>query len=406
MVSNSDAEIAKIFPVFDSDSIEYATLAENINNYYVFSISTAEPFSPETFRTPGYPIFVANILTLTGSYYAVIVFQILIVFFSSVIIFFIGRELLSERWALVPAVLYIFDPATIVNSLIIMSDSLFVFLFLLCIYLLFMYKNSWWKYLLAGVVISAAIYVRPVGIYTPFFLIPLLYVVKKMHFKYFAQAAVLFVIPLIIFLTPWFVRNYIQEGKMGFSSVTSYNLFYYNVPQFIKFTDKIPESQTINRFLQESNLTVAEARMLRNKDILSSVALPYIKNNFIKYLAFHLYTSIKGGAITSSLKASAIFMHQIKGNAQQEPERFIYTLERLAWLVVCILSLASLIFAKGQRLLLVCCICFLYFIITLGPVGYARYRMPASPFIFIAATTVLVRLKVRYNTFYYARTNR
>src|SRR5262249_18031851 len=40
-----------------SDSSSYLTLARNLATYHVFSQGTPPIFPPETFRTPGYPLF-------------------------------------------------------------------------------------------------------------------------------------------------------------------------------------------------------------------------------------------------------------------------------------------------------------------------------------------------------------
>src|SRR4051812_37556439 len=45
-----------------TDSLTYMKLAVNLRSHHMFSLSDAPPFVPETYRLPGYPVFLA----LTG----------------------------------------------------------------------------------------------------------------------------------------------------------------------------------------------------------------------------------------------------------------------------------------------------------------------------------------------------
>ena len=63
-----DADTSYHFPILSKDSAEYAKLAENILQHRLFSLRAQPPFVPETFRTPGYPLFVAGIVGITHSY--------------------------------------------------------------------------------------------------------------------------------------------------------------------------------------------------------------------------------------------------------------------------------------------------------------------------------------------------
>src|SRR6185437_16542785 len=73
----SGTKVASEYPAPTSnDAYQYALLGENLVNHQVFSESTSSPYIPDTFRTPGYPVFIALLFAVFGSLYAVLVVQI------------------------------------------------------------------------------------------------------------------------------------------------------------------------------------------------------------------------------------------------------------------------------------------------------------------------------------------
>src|SRR3989338_8575614 len=81
----------------DDDSTDYLTLSENIRLGNGFSNSTVAPYAPNTFRTPGYPVFLLVHKVLTGTYQAALITQSILVVLSAWILARIGYMLEYRR---------------------------------------------------------------------------------------------------------------------------------------------------------------------------------------------------------------------------------------------------------------------------------------------------------------------
>src|SRR3989338_9661645 len=116
-----------ILPGAPKDSQEYILLSESLINGNGLSIYG----NLETLRGPGYPLFTAIIKTVGGSYFAVTLVQIFLVFASSLIIRRIGILFSVKTVGEIASALLLVNPVTMTLSLLILTDTLFLFLFVL-----------------------------------------------------------------------------------------------------------------------------------------------------------------------------------------------------------------------------------------------------------------------------------
>ena len=117
------------------DFLEYATLAENMRLHGTFSQTPGEP---ETFRTPGYPVFIAFISLLCRNWlFAVTLAQIGCVIGIVLLTFFIGRAVADASAGFIAAALVATSPTLLFFSLVLLSESLFILLLLATLSLLF-----------------------------------------------------------------------------------------------------------------------------------------------------------------------------------------------------------------------------------------------------------------------------
>ena len=79
-----------------SDAQQYVAVARNIVDHGAYSLSVSAPFTPTMERAPGYPVFVAGFLAITGTSAPLtlpIVAQMLLGIASAVLFLLIATEL-------------------------------------------------------------------------------------------------------------------------------------------------------------------------------------------------------------------------------------------------------------------------------------------------------------------------
>lgn len=396
------APFQKRIPISSHDSVEYVTLAENILSNQHFSMDAQAPSTPDTFRTPGYPFFLAIVLAVFKSYFAAIFLQIVMVWLSAVIIYKMGKEIFSSRVGFAAALGFMLDPTVIYHTMVILSDTAFVFLFLLTIYLLFFKgnpssgmsterKHLYRRALFGGIILGAAVLVRPVALY----LLPVLLFFHWLYIEHIRKASgqrrwqdlilvcVCLTIGMSVVVFPWMLRNRIETGSLGISSITAYNLYEFNIPGFLEWKG-VPNASTVME--AKSGVSEPGARLLQNSARITKVTEEAVFADPISYAEYHVLGSIP--FITSSGlsvidQANAFgFEHALFPGAIP-PGLFIA--ESTIWVVIFLLAcLAWLIFRRDWRISLFMAV-ILYFWFVTGPVAYARYRIPAEPFLLILA---------------------
>jgi len=148
------------------DSQGYAALAESLYDKGEFS----QGGHPETFRTPGYPVFVVLGKVLGDLTWGTLILQVFLstatVYLLYLLVLRVCGDEKKARWA---ALLYAFEPLSIIYSSYLLTETLFVFLimcFLERVYIFFRKKN--FKILLiASLALAAALFVRPIAFYLP-----------------------------------------------------------------------------------------------------------------------------------------------------------------------------------------------------------------------------------------------
>src|SRR3989344_3477241 len=89
----SDKEFASVFPRYDG----YYEIAENLLAGNGFSREIQSPFLPDSVRTPLYPLFIAGLVYVFKSYYAVLVAQILLASLIPLLAYRIALQLLPQQ---------------------------------------------------------------------------------------------------------------------------------------------------------------------------------------------------------------------------------------------------------------------------------------------------------------------
>jgi hypothetical protein len=146
------------------DAAQYCDYAWNLVNYHVFSMAApgADEIQPDSYRDPGYPLFLAGMLLAWGSgeawYHAVLLAQAVLGACSVALAVGIARNWLSPGWALVVGFGVALWPHNVAISGFLLSETLFGFLALLALWTFTwaVKSSSPARWALAGLCLGAA----------------------------------------------------------------------------------------------------------------------------------------------------------------------------------------------------------------------------------------------------------
>lgn len=392
-------------PVSGSDAYEYSVLADNLLTKGEFTWDG----TPETFRTPGYPLFIAAVRAIFVSDFFVTFIQILCTFGSAYLIYLLVRAGFGEVWSVVgvaAAVLFLIEPSVILHSLILMPESVFVFLFLAAFYLL-LFGNIRYQlaFVLSGLCLGVAILVRPIAMFLPLVIAPFFYVFRKeqMLSTRLAQYGIFLLVTLTV-VSPWIIRNYEVSGVAALSSLSAYNMYHYNLPEFLSVKEGVSPNIIRERFDAElPQEAQGHTRALQFSHNLSAISETVLKEQLFSYGVFHLIKTIPF-FFTSSVQTvyasyNELFPNDselrvrtanlstlfIKGNTaalwQALVESPLVFLEYLWWAIILFFAAVGFFGMWRWPMSWLAASLIMYFAVLTGPVSYARYRIPVLPFL-------------------------
>ncbi|MCR4334666.1 MAG: glycosyltransferase family 39 protein [Patescibacteria group bacterium] len=384
--------ISPILPVLREDSQEYASLSESIISGNGFVLDG----KVETLRAPGYPSFLA-VFRPFGGYFTITFIQIILVFLISILIKKLGELFFSKKVGEVSAIIFLLNPVVVYLSLVILTDILFLFLFLLGFYLI-VSSN---RIVMASLLFGLAIYVRPMGVFAlPIFLAPLL--ISKLSIRDKLKSVVVMIFIIFMIVLPWIARNYKLTGVADFTSFKAINLAYYAVPLFlshINHTSVVDERMILEK---EIRIPQEEWKNLRYSKQISDVAQKVILAHPFSYLIYHTESSIPFLFSSPTQEVLNTYRSSMNKRTAFEPGAIYYLVnkewklffnnitkdwwkmvERIFMLFV--YSLALFGFWKNRRNLnsWVFLLIPVYLMLLAGPAGNARYAIQALPFILI-----------------------
>ena len=153
------------------DSLGYLTLAGNLGAGRGFSTATEPPWTPNSFRTPGYPAFIALVAALVPRWpvdVAVIIVQSGLVLVAGAALLRLASRLgLSARSRLALSVVVALDPVAVGLCSMVLSETLFgtLLAITLLLWVAALQDRKPLPAFLAGVSVGCLALVRPVAAY-------------------------------------------------------------------------------------------------------------------------------------------------------------------------------------------------------------------------------------------------
>ena len=199
------------------DTINYLKVADDFLNGTNYGENYILIFGP------GYASFLAAILFISGKTSILIVLiQVVLSSLSCVLIYNLALRLTdSSKTALIASILAILSGTSISLSVVVLSDTLYFFMFLLglSLYIKALEKTYWRLFICSGILIGSAILIRSIGQLFPLamFIFALPFICKKatfgsgirIHFNKNLTIKVISGICIVLLIQGvWIVRNY------------------------------------------------------------------------------------------------------------------------------------------------------------------------------------------------------
>jgi len=390
--------------------------------------SFATNSGPELQRTPGYPIFL--MLTGMAGHHPLLSngCQILLAGFSVFLVFQIAILLFhDERVAILCAGLYAIEPLSILYGIEILSECLFTAIFLIFLFFFFFLKHlrtsTWSSLLYSALALAATVYVRPASYYLPLCCaVGLAFIPLKIGVAPRLWRALTFLIICSFLIGAWRVRNYVETGYSGFSSIADSNLYFFNAGEVLaqkQHTDFVTELgllhwQDTPGYLavhpEQVNWSIAQQLAYQKR-----MALRTISENKFLYLKDHLrgmavvlfhpcatdYLWMLGGSPLSSVTAfrANVDKHGMIATLWQTFWRFplvflgtaLLEILLVAYYGLAIFGIPSLL--QSKPLLITLALIFCYFVVIAGgAAGMARYRYPIMPIVALFAGAGIAKI--------------
>jgi 4-amino-4-deoxy-L-arabinose transferase-like glycosyltransferase len=211
---------------WDADTRSYHLPALALLELHEFAVSPERPGVAETNRTPGYPVFLAAAYAVFGEKAAVVaLLQIGLGLATIALAFVIGDRRGGSQIGFWSALLLALDPVSLTFHEILMTESLFTFLISAAalVGLCASARRGWGMPAAVGLLIALATLVRPIS----YFLAPPVALLlgmrrgaKEGSVRGGVAATIATLVPVLLIVGGWQLRNYARTGHAQLSRVT------------------------------------------------------------------------------------------------------------------------------------------------------------------------------------------
>jgi 4-amino-4-deoxy-L-arabinose transferase-like glycosyltransferase len=203
------------------------------------------PGQPMTYRTPGYPAFLAAVYAVFGENQpAAILFQVLLSLVTIYLTWRLAWRLWGDQVALSAAALLALDPLSLTYSLKIMTENNFTLFVMVAILagvnlVTNQRRRAGWA-LLLGLTLALATLTRPLSYYLP---IPVILGVmiwgwkRRWGARSMAVTALLILLPNLLLIGGWTWRNFRLTGAPVYTSIEGYYTYFWQAANVIAERD-------------------------------------------------------------------------------------------------------------------------------------------------------------------------
>lgn len=385
-----------------SDGKQYDNIAIHILNEHKFILDSPPSRS---FRPPLYPFFLAGIYLIFGHDFIVVrLIHVLLLSFSSIIVFCICNLLFNKKIGIISVVIFALYPMFGLYAALIQTETLFIFLTCLSFYicLLAINKESLLFFMLAGFAVGVTALCRPniLFIFPFLFCIYIIFYFKE-KLKVSILYAFIFSLSLIFTLVPWTYRNYTIHGKIiSIATATGINLYGGYNPNITSKYLHVSQNPSIDKSAPNFKRFIGPVIV---PDSLNEVELnSFYINSYINYVKSDPLRFLK-----VSLFKFLWFWHLHPYQHINIPETKDELLFRIMFYPILILFILGLYisFIRKRIRHTFLLISIIFNFVILQSIAYVdgRYRLPVIPFVIIFAAYSIYYLNNKYKYFFRRR---
>jgi len=194
----------------DRDAREYYEIAQNLVAGNGFSIDGIEPTAR---RSPGYPIFLAGIITIFGSNPRILYISQALINLLTVYLVFLSLKYGNVKSLLRLLVIFLLSLSTSFIYINVLYAEILTMLVISLVLLLFLHpwmqSRPFQQSLLTGILLGFLVHIRPTFLYLPFFMILFTAIIKIFKNRFVIRNFLITMLVTLITIAPWTIRNYI-----------------------------------------------------------------------------------------------------------------------------------------------------------------------------------------------------
>jgi hypothetical protein len=242
----------------DEDTSNYTLPAKALLENQQFLVHPSIPDLHNTFRTPGYPFWIALNYAVFGERSNPLVIGNILFFIATLIILFkLTEGLFDQQTAFIAAFIYSLDPPSFVSTFKVLTESLTTFFTLLFLYyFVFHLKNNrkGLRIFYAGLILATATFIRPTTYYLPpfiFIFMAFFYFKTNENGQNFFKDTALLILPFLLFTGIWQVRNHNVANTYQFVTQTGSALLTGKGAHIISLKEKLSSQEAEKKVVKD-----------------------------------------------------------------------------------------------------------------------------------------------------------
>ena len=251
------------------------------------------------YRTPLYPFLIALVYALGGqNSLLVILVQVLLGTLVVFLTYALGVRILPKPTALIGTLLISIDLGSITNVFYILTETLFTFLLMAAILAwveaIQQDKTTW--LVISSTLMGLSVLCRPIAVYFPILLAAGLLFIKRRTWLRLLRQLVIYIGVFLVVLLPWVVRNEVLIGIPTVTTISNYNLLFYNAASLdanLRHISEIDDRAILQTRLVQFLVERSWADTIANRDRAEeSLALQIIARHPSCYAFLHLKSDL------------------------------------------------------------------------------------------------------------------